>query len=90
MRIIPGQIVANYGKLNAQKIPYFFVMKDNNGTIIPVGSNVSSSIGNSDTSKWFGVHLINKILSVDMTMWAALKSSIFPRFACGGLNGKSN
>lgn len=69
-----GQIVANYGKLNAQKIPYFFVMKDNNGTIIPVGSNVSSPIGNSDTSKWFGVHLINKILSVDMTMWAGVKN----------------
>lgn len=72
-----GQVVANYGKLNSNKIPYFFVMKDNKGNIIPIGSNVTTPISNSDTSKWFGAHLINKILSVDMTMWAGVK---FPQY----------
>lgn len=73
-----GQIVANYGKLNSDKCPYFVVMRDNEGIIIPVNANVNmNAIDNSDTSKWFGVHLIDKILKLDMTMWAGVQQPIY-------------
>lgn len=72
-----GSIVADYGKLNIGKIPYFFAMKDNKGNILPIGADVnSSSIGSSNTSLWFGVHLIDKILSVNMVVWSGVKNPV--------------
>lgn len=73
-----GSVAANYGKLNADKIPYFFAMKDNKNNILPIGADVNNSaIGSSNTSKWFGVHLIDKILSVDIIVWSGVRNPVY-------------
>lgn len=70
-----GSVVANYGKLNIEKIPYFFAMKDNINNVLPINANINSgSVGSSNTSEWFGIHLIDKILKVDMVVWSGIRN----------------
>lgn len=70
-----GSVVANYGKLNIDKIPYFFAMRNNVGNVLPVKANIiNGSVSTSNTSEWFGVHLIDKILKVNMIVWSGVKT----------------
>ena len=73
-----GSIVNNYAKLNADKKPYAVAMIDSNGTIVPIQADISLD-GNSprDLSKWFFVHFIDKIFSIEFVCWAGNKEPVY-------------